>query len=282
MAETRILIVESTKSFDREIETRLEGLGYAVSASVSDGAQAMEMVPEMQVHLVMVYVGLEGAMAAVDAAEEMYFRFNVPVICLIDSVEKDVLQRITKAKILAHIFKPFDENQLWMGIEHQLHWHRSTHAITDSYERLSAILNSVGDAVIAANREGLITFMNPVAEALTGWEMEEATGKQVTDILDIYVGKAGNVKKSTLLIEALQKGAVTTGGLSSASEVNYDCLLLAKSGREIPIDYNITPIKDKKELPAGIVIRHFAISPSINRRRRVQTKLSASYAIKPY
>ena len=127
-------------------------------------------------------------------------------------------------------------------------------AKTDSYERLSTILNSVGDAVIAADREGLITFMNPVAETLTGWEMEEATGKQVTDILDIYVGNAGNLKKSTLLTEALQKRTVTAGGLSSASDVDYNTWLVAKSGEGIPIDYNITPIKDKGETPSGIVM----------------------------
>ena len=127
-------------------------------------------------------------------------------------------------------------------------------ANTESYERLSTILNSVGDAVIATDRKGLITFMNPVAETLTGWEMEEATGKQVTDILDIYVGNAGNLKKSTILIEALQKGFVAAGGLSSASEVDHNTWIVAKSGGEIPIDYNITPIKDKEDLPTGIVI----------------------------
>ena len=127
-------------------------------------------------------------------------------------------------------------------------------ANSESDERLSTILNSVGDAVIAADRKGLITFMNPVAETLTGWETEEATGKKVTDILDIYVGNAGNLKKHTFLTEALQKRSDSAGGLSSASEVDHNTWIVAKSGGEIPIDYDITPIKDKEETPAGIVM----------------------------
>ena len=127
-------------------------------------------------------------------------------------------------------------------------------ANTESYERLSTILNSVGDAVIATDSKGLITFMNPVAEILTGWELEEASGKHITDILNIYAGNAGNLIKDTSLIEALQKGSVTTGGLPSTSEVDCNTCLIAKSGREIPIDYNITPIKDEKENLTGNVI----------------------------
>ena len=131
---------------------------------------------------------------------------------------------------------------------------KERHTYTESYERLSTILDSLGDAVIATDREGLITFMNPAAEILTGWEMEEAGGKHVTDILDIYVENAGNLIKNTSLMEALQKRSVSTGGLSSASEADYNTYLIAKSGQEIPIDYNITPIKDEKENPTGIVI----------------------------
>ena len=127
-------------------------------------------------------------------------------------------------------------------------------ASTESYERLSTILNSLGDAVIATDLRGLITFMNPVAETLTGWEMEEVSGKPVTDILNIYVGNAGNLEKSTFLIEALQKVSLATGELSSASDVDHNTYLIAKSGREIPIDYNIAPIKDEKENFTGIVI----------------------------
>ena len=131
---------------------------------------------------------------------------------------------------------------------------KSQHTYTENNEQLLTILNSMGDALIVTDQRGLITFMNPVAETLTGWEMEEASGKPVTDILDLYVGNAGNLKKSTFLIEVLQKGSVTTGGLSSTSGGDYNTCLIAKSGEETPIDYNITPIKDEKETPTGIVI----------------------------
>ncbi len=127
-------------------------------------------------------------------------------------------------------------------------------ANTESRERLSTILNSLGDAVVATDQEGLITFMNTAAEILTGWEMQEGPEKPVTDVLNIYVGHEGDLIKSTVLIEALQNGSVTTGELSSTSDVDDDTFLIAKSGREIPIDYNITPIQDEKENPTGIVI----------------------------
>ena len=131
---------------------------------------------------------------------------------------------------------------------------KEQHTYTGNNEQLSTILNSIGDAVIATDNKGLITFMNSVAEILTGWKMEEVSGKHVTDILDIYVGNAGNLKKNRVLTETFQNGSVTTGGLSSTFEVGHNTCLIAKSGQEIPIDYNITPVKDEKETPTGIVI----------------------------
>lgn len=128
------------------------------------------------------------------------------------------------------------------------------HTYTEGDKRLSTILNSVSDAVIATDRNGLITFMNPAAEILTGWEMEEASKKRVTDILDISVENAGNLIKGRSLIEVFEKGSVTTGGLSSTSGGDHDTYLIAKSGQEIPINYNISPIKDEMENPTGIVI----------------------------
>ena len=254
MANTKILIVANTIPFDREIEKRLQTLGYTVCASLPCGTQAIEKIPEMLPDLVMVNIGLEGAMAAVEDAEEIYSHFNIPVIYLIDSIEKDVLERIKRARVFGHVFKPFDTTQLSLGIEQQLHWHAVNHENSKNEKRLSTILNSVSDAVIVTDDKGLVTFMNPVAETLTDWEMDRVSGKRVTDILDIYVGSAENHKKDTFLMEILEKGYVPTQELSSASGIDSNTYLIAKSGREIPIDYNITPIKDEREPPTGIVI----------------------------
>ena len=62
------------------------------------------------------------------------------------------------------------------------------------------------------------------------------------------------------MIEVLQKGAVTTEELSSDSELDYDTYLIAKFGREIPIDYHITPIEEGTEKSTGMVITFRDIS----------------------
>ena len=151
---------------------------------------------------------------------------------------------------------------------------KAQHTYTENDERLSTILNSVSDAIIATDGQGLITFMNPAAEILTGWEFEEVSGKDVTDILNIYAGNAGNLIKKTFLIEALQKGSVTTGELSSALEVDRNDCLIAKSGREIPIDYNITPIKDGQANPTGNVITFHEITKYKTKEEQLNQTIS--------
>ena len=84
--------------------------------------------------------------------------------------------------------------------------------------------------------------------------MKKCLERDVTDIFNIYVRDGENLRKNTVLIEAIQKGSVATGSLFFASEMDYKTCLIAKSGREIPIDYNITPIEDAKEKSAGMVI----------------------------
>ena len=151
---------------------------------------------------------------------------------------------------------------------------KAQHTYTENNEWLSTILNSVSDAIIATDEQGLITFMNPAAEILTGWEFEEVSGKDVADIFNIYAGNAGNLIKKTFLIETLQKGSVTTGELSSASEVDRNDCLIAKSGREIPIDYNITPIKDGQANPTGNVITFHEITKHKTKEQQLNQTIS--------
>ena len=182
MADTKILFFGKTNTLDREIENRLKTLGYTVCASFSSGTQAFEKIPEMRPDLVIVNIGLEGAMDAVEDAEKIYHDFHIPVIFLIDSIEDDVSERIRRARVFGHIFKPFDANQLYLGIEQQLHWHREIIKYKSKEEKfnrtiselrqqtqlMKTVFDSMYDGIVVLSLTGEILFINPSIRQLFG------------------------------------------------------------------------------------------------------------------
>ena len=256
MAHTKILIVADKKSVAENVESRLKELEYTVCAVVPTGAEAVEKAAEMHPDLVLINIELEGEIDGIEAAKRIRTSLNIPTIYLVNYPnqvflrKEDLLKRAEITNPFDYLPQPYGKRRLYLSIESAVYKHK----MEAKRQHLTTILNGISDAAIATDHKGFLTFMNPVAETLTGWEIEEVFEKHVTDIFTIYVRDGENIIKDTSLIEALQEGSVTADGLSSASEVDYNTYLIAKSGREIPIDYNITPIKDEKENPTGIVI----------------------------
>ena len=60
--------------------------------------------------------------------------------------------------------------------------HTARRRAEESRRWLSAVLTSIGDAVIATDAQGRVTFTNPVARDLTGWDQEEAAGKPLEHV----------------------------------------------------------------------------------------------------
>ena len=65
----------------------------------------------------------------------------------------------------------------------------SQRALLEERDRLHVTLFSIADGVIATDAEGLVTLLNPVAEAMTGWSREEALGRPVEEVFDLYIGE---------------------------------------------------------------------------------------------
>ena len=266
MENINILIVEDKKSVAENVASRLKELEYTVCAVAPTGAQAVEKAAEIHPDIVLIDIELEGEINGIEAAKRIRNSLDIPTIYLADYpnpvflVKEDLLKRAKITNPFEYIPQSCGPRKLYMVIESALYKHRMEKESEASKQHRTTILGGISEAVIATDNNGLITFMNPVAETLTGWKMEEVSGKHVTDMLNIYIGNGGNLIKHTVLIQALQKGFVTTSGLSSASEADYNTYLIAKSGREIPIDYNITSIEDAEEKSAGIVITFHDIS----------------------
>ena len=267
MADTKILIVADKQSVTERVEMHLRRLEYTVCAVVPTGAQGVEKAAELQPDIVFIDLELEGETDGIEAAERIRNSLDIPTVYLADYLNPDFLTKddlLKRAKItnpFEYIPYPYGPRKLYLVIEGVLYKHRMEKKSQAYKQHHTTILEGVSEAVIVTDNNGLITFVNPAAETLTGWEMEEVFGKHVTDMLNIYIGNGRNLIKHTFLIQALQilikahqKGSIMTRGLSSASQVDDNTYLIAKSGREIPIDYNITPVKDDKESPSGIVI----------------------------
>ena len=118
-------------------------------------------------------------------------------------------------------------------------------SLRSSEQRWSTTLASIGDAVIATDLSGKITFMNSVAQELTGWTMDDASLKHVKQIFNI-VNEQTRLEVENPVSKVLERGVIV--GLANHT------LLIKKDGAEIPIDDSGAPIKDNDGKNTGVVL----------------------------
>ncbi len=261
--KAHILVVEDETIVAMEIKDRLEGFGYAVCGMVSTGEAAVEMALAMRPDLVFMDIRLKGEMDGVQAAQEIRARFDIPVVYLTAYADEDTLRRAKIAEPFGYIIKPFQERDLRSAVEIALYRHGMEKRLKESKRWLAAVLRSIGDAVITADATGKITFVNQVAEALTGWKQEHALSKDLMAVFHI-VNEDTSMPADNLVAKALREGVVT--GLANHS------VLIAKDGRETPIDDSAAPIRDENGNITGIVL----VFRDITERKRAEETLRNS------
>ncbi len=112
-------------------------------------------------------------------------------------------------------------------------------------EQLSVTLKSIGDAVIATDKEGRVTFLNPVAELATGWQSAEAEGQPLEKVFHI-INEQTRKPVQNPVVRVLQEGHVV--GLANHTA------LIRKDGSEIPIEDSAAPIRDGGGNIIGVVL----------------------------
>jgi PAS domain S-box-containing protein len=122
---------------------------------------------------------------------------------------------------------------------------RAEEALRKQSEWMRITLASIGDAVISTDAEGRVTFMNSVAEALTGWPQAEAVGRPLPDVLHIVNERTRQPVENPAL-RAFREGRIV--GLAS------DTVLIARDGTELPIDDSAASMRDESGSPIGAVL----------------------------
>ena len=134
---------------------------------------------------------------------------------------------------------------------------RLVHGLRASERRYAVTLGSIGDAVIATDNQARVTFLNAVAEALTGWPLADAVGRPLAEVFRI-VNEQTHQPVEDPAAKVLRLGKVV--GLANHTA------LLVRDGGEIPIDDSGAPIIDEHGAIAGVVL----VFRDVTQRRRAE------------
>jgi PAS domain S-box-containing protein len=135
--------------------------------------------------------------------------------------------------------------------------------LSESDLRWEITLASIGDAIIATDLTGKISFINPVAETLTGWQQCDALQKPLSQVF-ITINE-----QSRCIIENPVSRVIETGMI--IRKTNH-ALLISKDGREIPIDENGAPIINDEGRIIGVVLTFH----DLTRQRETEEELKLS------
>lgn len=136
-------------------------------------------------------------------------------------------------------------------------------ALYQEKERLHITLDSIGEAVLCTDVEMKVTFMNPVAEKMSGWSQESAMGQPLLKVLHITFGDSGPV------LENIHSGDM------SRTDIEQDVVLHCRAGGSFDIHYTITPLStlDGQNIGSVLVIQDVTESRKMLR----QLSYSASH-----
>ncbi|MEN4018477.1 MAG: response regulator [Methanobacterium sp.] len=231
----KIMVVEDERITAEDIKDCLMSLGYRVPAVLYSGEDAVKKAGELQPDLILMDIMLEGEIDGIEAAEEIKKHYDIPVIYLTAYSDENTFKRAKKTEPSGYVLKepsgfihkPFEESELHSIIEITLYRHKmeKTH---DQW--ISALLESINQALIVTDADGKIKFMNNMAEDITGWMQEDAVDNKLEEVFRIHNGESNALKKLKI----------------SSSISSEEFTILAKNGTVLTVRADLNHIKDKE------------------------------------
>ena len=138
---------------------------------------------------------------------------------------------------------------------------RSENALFEEKERAEVTLHSIGDGVITSNAEGIIEYLNPTAEELSGWSLAEARGRPVKEVMRLITEDTREVVADPI------EQSIATG---EVMELADNIVLVRQDGTEIAIADSAAPIRDNK----GHIVGAVMVFHDVEQTRRLARQLS--------
>jgi diguanylate cyclase (GGDEF)-like protein/PAS domain S-box-containing protein len=171
---------------------------------------------------------------------------NIPILVLSsrqhENAAKLAVQRGAQDYLLE---EDLDGYLLPKALRNMLERASNAEALFSEKERAQVTLNSIGDAVVCTDASGAVTFLNPVAEVMTGWSADEAKGRPFAEIFRIIdvLNHRRSVDTMALVIKTDKTLHLPEG-----------CILVRRDGVEAAIEDSTAPIHDRRGRVTGAVM----------------------------
>ena len=159
-----------------------------------------------------------------------------------------------------------ESRELLRALRHAIERKTTEEASSGEKERAQLTLNCIGDAVVSTDLAGNVTFLNAMAETMSGWSLQGALGRPISEVLRIMDA----VSRMTIT-NPLQKAV----GQDRRGHLPPNSLLVRRDGSQIPIEDSVAPIRDREGRTTGAVIVFRDVGAA--RRMTVQMTHSAEH-----
>ncbi len=171
---------------------------------------------------------------------------HVPIFIICDLGDESFAMELVERGAADYLLKTHSDSfSFGHALRNMIERAAAAEALFIEKERADVTLNSIGDAVISTDMAGHITYLNVVAESLTGWGRQDAAGRPFDDVCHIVDG-ATHERAINPMMLAVQENR--TVGLTA------NCVLIRSDTYEMAIEDSAAPIYDRRGLVTGAVI----------------------------
>jgi two-component system, cell cycle sensor histidine kinase and response regulator CckA len=239
-----ILIVEDERIIATNLQQSLSELGYDAYAIAASAEKAFARAAERCPDLALVDIRIRGPVDGIDAAQMLRERFGCPVIYLTAHADPETLARAKVTEPYGYLVKPVRESELHSSVQCALYKHRADRRVRERERWFSTAMRSIADAVITVDLAGKVTFMNSIAEQLTGTRMEHALGRPAREVLR-FAESSGDLRDETPLDLALRERRPVHIREAALEQANRAPMLISDSA---------APVMDEGDVLGAIMV----------------------------
>src|SRR5580704_5092044 len=171
---------------------------------------------------------------------------NIPILLLIDPQHEETARLAVEHGAQDYLFKDrLDAYLLPKTLRTMIERAANAEALFEEKERAQITLNSIGDAVVSTDISGQITYLNGVAEDLTGWSQKEAVGHPLEDVFRIIDGTTRQPAQNPMMLAIRDNNTVALAS---------NCVLVRRDGVEAAIEDSTAPIHNRRGTVTGAVM----------------------------